>query len=116
MLEVFKHEPVSRFYGPEHAPGYKSDDGLAVKGYPHNFVIGIVVPDNEPPPKVAKWDDQKQQGIPGSGYDKAKDKDILLELSSKQYPKECYAPRAGRLWVVINDTETFRWDNAGFFS
>jgi hypothetical protein len=113
MLEVFKHEPVSLFYGKEHAPGYKNDNGLAVKGYPHNTVIGMILRDDEPPPRVADWNHAFGTGTPG--YDSQADKEVLLILSSKRYPIECHAQRAGRLWVVINDTEHYRWDNAGFF-
>jgi hypothetical protein len=113
LLEVFKHEPVSRFYGKDRAPGYKNDNGLTVKGYPHNTVIAMIVRDDEPPPKIAAWNYQAEAGTPG--YNSDSDKDALLILSSKRYPIECHAQRAGRLWVVINDSEGYRWDNAGFF-
>jgi len=113
MHEVFKHEPVARFYGKDRAPGYKYDDGLAVKGYPHNTVIGIILGDDQPHPKKANWDYVAETGIPG--YNSETDKDQLLILSSRRYPIECHAPRAGRLWVVINDSEGYRWDNVGFF-
>lgn len=113
MQEVFKHEPVARFYGPDRAPGYKHDNGLTVRGYPHNTVIGIILGDDEPRPKVPIWDYVSEKGTPG--YDSETNRDQLLVLSSRRYPIECHAPRSGRLWVVINDSEGFRWDNVGFF-
>lgn len=113
MQEVFKHEPVTRFYGPGRAPGYKNDNGLTVTGYPHNTVIGMILGDDEPPPRVARWDYINETGIPG--YSSETDRTSLLVFSSRRYPIECHAQRAGRLWVVINDSEGFRWDNVGFF-
>jgi hypothetical protein len=109
MLPVLETVP---FY-KAHQPGYEFDGGLTVKGYPHNTVIGIILRHPERP-KISHWDEYTKTG---GAYDKEVDNDQLLNFSSERYspPLECHAMRAGRLWVVINDADNYRWDNVGFF-
>jgi len=95
-------------------PGYKFDGGLTVRGYPHNTVIGIILRHPEMP-KTSSWDESKKTGPAYGAYDREVDKDQLLDFSSDTYPTEWHAMRAGRLWVVINDADNYRWDNVGFF-
>lgn len=112
MLPVLETVPLYKKY----PPGYERDGGLTVRGYPHNTVIGIILRYPERP-TTSSWDENNKTGPAYGAYDREVDKDQLLNFSSDRYspPLECRAMRAGRLWVVINDADNYRWDNVGFF-
>jgi hypothetical protein len=57
-------------------------------------------------------------GKPGYDYALQEDKNKLIEFHSTMGTKtlgEATAKGDGELWVVINDADTYRWDNAGLF-
>lgn len=89
---------------------YREDSLLTVKGLPHNTVVGFIQPFGEGKPQ------DTEKGEPAYDWADAKDKEKLLLLSASQYPlADQEIPRSGRLWVVINDVDLARWDNAGMF-
>ena len=95
-------------------PSYEKDDGLTVKGLPHNTVVGIVLPDGVLPEEAKPIGNGKSQ----PGYSCCRDeigKTDLLLLSDRNYPKEMESKGTGALWVTINDADAFRADNAGMF-
>jgi hypothetical protein len=92
---------------------YHEDNGLRVKSLPHNRVVGIIHPHgHKKPPHSA------DRGNPGYDYSLQEHKDKLILFS---YPEggtkleEATANGNGDLWVVINDADAYRWDNAGMF-
>lgn len=99
-------------------PHYEHDAGLTVKGYPHNTVIGVIIPEwGDPCPRNlhqhARTPCETRDG--GQGYARDHDEDILYVLSSDRYPKPVTARQSGELWVTINDADAHRWDNLGLF-
>lgn len=102
-------------------PHYKKDDGLTVKGLPHNSVIGIIVGRNE----AACYRNQTsvepctaKNGRAGYDWANEKMKELLLPLTplgDEKIPIKLHANNSGYLWVTINDADAFRWDNSGVF-
>ena len=90
---------------------YNEDNGLTVKGLPHNRVVGII---HRPGHKPRSAD----RDNPGYDYSLQEHKDKLILFN---YPEggtkleEATAEGNGDLWVVINDADAYRWDNAGMF-
>lgn len=103
-LDVFKTHPI---YKEDNY--FQDDSGLTVRGLPHNAVIGIIRAVGQSPPKEAK------AGNPAYSWSKSEDQEMLLYLSSDSYPMSIEVPKSGELWVVINDVDEARWDNAGMF-
>jgi hypothetical protein len=106
-------------------PGYDyiersfwDDQGLTVKGVPHNWVIGLILPEGDKPrqPKEEETP-EKPSDSSSRQYDFGNDMDKteLVNLSCKEYPHDYLALKTGKLWVVINDADAFRWDNEGWF-
>lgn len=104
MIEILKSNPIYR--QPEY---YKKDTFLTIMGLPHNRVVGKIVDEGEEPPRKAT------EVGPGYDWSKPEDRDVLLDLSSKNYPIRLNVKCSGNLWVVINDVESIRWDNGGLF-
>lgn len=92
---------------------YKDDDGLTVKGQPHNTVVGIVLPDGQEPNVASSLGGKNTPGytLPKGSTEPTP----LLILSSTTYPLELVAKDSGVLWITVNDADAFRWDNAGAF-
>ena len=101
-LEILEKHPI---YKQDYF--YRMDDGLTVKGLPHNKVLGIIRTAGEPEPRRAV------RAQPA--YDWTVDQERLLYLSSERYPLTIEAAKSGELWVVINDVDEARWDNGGMF-
>jgi hypothetical protein len=87
---------------------YKKDPYLTVRGLPHNVVVGMICSAGEEPRKATFNE-------PGYDYANADDQGRLICLSSSRYPIEFEANRSGELYLVINDVDEVRWDNAGLF-
>ncbi|WP_133510887.1 hypothetical protein [Candidatus Thiosymbion oneisti] len=88
-------------------PHYTKDEGLTVKGLPHNKVVGIVLPEGiEPKKEQYDWETDRSSKKP---------KLIPLSASRGGYPINRRAPNSGVLWVVINDATFLREDNMGQF-
>lgn len=87
---------------------YEQDACLTVKGQTHNKLFGFIQVEGEEKPLSP---------LHGKAYDwaEAKDREQLISLSSENYPIAIEAKRTGKLWVVINDDDAARWDNAGLF-
>jgi hypothetical protein len=83
---------------------YHDDQALTVKGVPHNFVLGLILPESEYPRKSRQYD-----------MEDAQDKKVLVNFSCDGYPRDYKVSETGNLWVVINDADVFRWDNGGSF-
>ena len=86
---------------------YKVDPGLTVQGLPHNRVVGIIWPHDEPPKSSYNYEDEKE-------------KEKLIDFKVDPPPgqlkwKKITTNQTGVLWVVINDAEVFRWDNGGLY-
>lgn len=96
--EVIKSGGIRKWYN------YRIDSGMIVEGQQHNKVIGIIAGrdfNNEKKRWLVDSDEQTYKG--------------LFNFSSKKYPLKFRALNSGFLWVVINDSEGYRWDNGGFF-
>jgi len=115
MLPVFaNHHKTEYRDAKQGSEGYKCDLGLTVMGLPHNTVVGIIL--EEPAePRSSSQLENKENATPGYDYNKEKDHEDLIVLSSKSYPLHKTAKRPGALWVVINDADGVRWDNSGMF-
>jgi hypothetical protein len=88
---------------------YRHDTGLTVQGVPHNRVVGIILPRDKEPNKPSN-------GTPGYHYEKDKEKLIDFKVDPRQLKLETMTTKEGGvLWVVINDAEVYRWDNAGLY-
>lgn len=110
-LRVLKEH---KLYGNDNF--YKKDTLLTVKGQPHNTVIRFIRSFGDGGPKHADTEDGKPTYEPAYDWAKDEDKKELLLLSAIQYPlAQQEIPRSGKLWVVINDVDIARWDNAGMF-
>jgi hypothetical protein len=97
---------------------YEDDVGLTVQGYPHNTVIGVIVPEGEDPcPRNPHRSLRTPCEATESrrGYARDQHQGILHVLSSPHYPKTLTAKQSGKLWVTINDADEWRWDNLGIF-
>jgi len=90
---------------------FETDQGLTVRGLPHNSVVGIVLPEGEAPRRAQGIDD------PSYVFSRTGGRDNLIYLSAKResYPLEVTAGSSGYLWMAINDADLMRWDNSGFF-
>lgn len=96
---------------------YKHDDGLTVRGVPHNRLVGIILVDGESPDPASGLGTNTSKPGYDYGDPEAKKQLILFHHSTPTAPLNV-APRAttdGVLWVVINDADDYRWDNAGLF-
>jgi hypothetical protein len=93
---------------------YNDDTGLTVQGVPHNRVVGITLPRGEIPNKPSP-ERPDSPGKPGYKYSEDGDKLIKFDVDPEQRKMEATPKHAGVLWVVINDAEVFRWDNAGLY-
>jgi hypothetical protein len=99
-------------------PSYTKDPLLTVRGKPHNAVIGIVVPEGEPPcHRDPAFPTPCEASLSPSapGYDVTADAQRLYFLSSPVYPVRIEARQSGVLWLNINDADGLRIDNAGLF-
>lgn len=97
---------------------YEDDAGLTVQGYPHNTVIGVIVPEGEDPcpgnpHRRLRTPCEAKEGR--RGYVRDQHQASLHVLSSPHYPKDLTAKQSGELWVTINDADEWRWDNLGIF-
>lgn len=103
--DQFYNEKIKNIEDLKLVTHYNRDNGLTVKGRPHNAVIGIIMDEG--------------QTLTGRKFDwKSGDSEnLLLNFSAKEkeYPLHFSARRTGILWVVINDSEEFRIDNMGQF-
>ena len=52
---------------------------------------------------------------PGYNYQNDKEKLILFEKTNPKELGKAPTKEGGILWVVINDAEAYRWDNAGLY-
>jgi hypothetical protein len=88
---------------------YKDDPGLTVRGLPHNTLVATILSPGDPMPRIAS--------VNGPGYEwsNPEDKKLLLNFACDHYPQSYTAKKSGELYVVINDADPFRWDNAGWF-
>jgi hypothetical protein len=89
---------------------YDQDPDLTIRGATHNQVFGIILPPDKRPHGSGG-----EQGRPSYDWNKAEDREVLINLSCRDYPRTYQAKASGYLWVVINDADGFRWDNTGFF-
>jgi hypothetical protein len=103
-LEILKKHP---FYKEDYY--YKKDRCLTVQGLPHNKVLGYIQAGGDPPPLEARI------GSPAYNYENLEDKEKLINLSSESYPITIETKKTGVVWIVINDVDYARWDNAGMF-
>lgn len=117
---------------------YRTANSLTVRGLRHNVVVGVVLDgtespcrihlpvgksrhdgSSEPAPCVAGFVKEKAMSVSYPGYDWEVDKKgerRLLNLSALAESAGTYeVPRDGKLWVTINDSDEFRFDNTGFF-
>jgi hypothetical protein len=85
-----------------------------VQGVVHNRVVGIIQRSGEGAPNPA----DKNGKAPGYDYRNNRDKERLILFEPITAPVALRTLRAnadGELWVVINDADAYRWDNAGIF-
>jgi hypothetical protein len=95
---------------------FADDTGLTVQGLPHNTVVGIIRESYAGEPRRATSASEAKKREAGYRFRSGDDeRDGLLVLSNDTYPQRARANASGELWVVINDADDFRWDNAGFF-
>jgi hypothetical protein len=89
---------------------YNHDTGLTVQGIPHNRVVGVIAQRGKKP-------NNPRTETPFYSYQEKEDKDQLIdfEVDPGQPKMETRAKKGGVLWVVINDAEVIRWDNAGLY-
>lgn len=92
---------------------YMNDQELTVRGMTHNKVIGFIKGEDDPDdePHAANM----YNNIPGYDWNNTLDKEKLICLSKVKYPYILDAKKSGKLYVVINDVDRARWDNAGMF-
>ena len=111
----------------------ESDPNLTVRGVPHNTLLGLIVTDFKEgyvlPEVKAEWRGERECGdhryltikeerflqnqengdTNGSG-------DVASHVVLLNDPQPSFTPRAdGRLFLAVNDAETYRNDNAGHF-
>lgn len=88
---------------------FDDDTGLTVQGVAHNRVVGIILAGEEP--------HSAGGGKPGYDYRRRGDtnKLILFDGTAPTQLKTAKANADGVLWIVINDADVYRWDNAGLF-
>ncbi len=96
--EYTKRPEMREFFGE--LPKFTDDDGLTVKGKPHNSVIGAVASEGK--------------SLDGVKYDWSVDGSDLFDFSHSN-ENTFEVPIEGYLWVVINDEEAFRHDNGGLY-
>lgn len=91
---------------------YDQDTGLTVQGVAHNRVVGIIQQIGTKPESA-----NRNGKEPGYNYREDNKKKLIL-FEPLSAPVALRTPRAnadGELWVVINDADAYRWDNAGLF-
>jgi len=131
------------YYRPgEHwVEDYRTANTLTVRGLRHNVVVGVILDKTEQPcriyqasptenlqtsfdlpeyrPCVAGYVTENGVAVSYPGYDwesDAKGEKRLLNLSTLAQSRGVYDVfREGDLWVTVNDSDDFRFDNTGFF-
>lgn len=108
MIDVIKEDIL---YRQENY--YIKDPELTVRGLTHNKVIGFIKGDDDPDDEPHSANARKS--IIGYDWNDPRDKENLICLSRDKYPFLLEAKKTGQLYVVINDVDRARWDNAGMF-
>jgi hypothetical protein len=108
---------TSSHYAAVPYPAFVSDPSFTVQGLPHNSVVGLILRegDGNRPEKP-----DSLSGLPGYSFEAGKFVDVHGNevVSMKRFFNETEvltAPSSGVLWVCINDSDEYRWDNAGIF-